>query len=128
MVSYVDYEYYIESFFGKSIPEESFAGIAKDASAFIREITSDRISPDNLSDDVKNATCAVCDVVYSEEMRIQKTGGVQEIKSMSTDGESISYTTEVSSEKSREDVMREKKYAAARPYLLHTDLLYRGCY
>lgn len=128
MVSYVNYEYYRESFLGNAIPEESFDRIAKSASAFIREITFDRVSPDDIPEDVKDAVCAVCETVYQEEERIQKSGSSQEVKSMSTDGESVSYITEGSDGKSRGDVMWEKKYAVARQYLIHTGLLYRGCY
>lgn len=127
MVRYVDYTYYEGVFLGETIPEESFGRIVREASAYIREITYDRIPADSVPDGVKDAVCAVCEVLYQEEQRIQKSGGTQEVKSMSTDGESVSYAVESGSGTIREEVMWEKKYAAARPYLIPTGLLYRGC-
>lgn len=129
MVSYVDYAYYRDSFMGTAIPEESFARIAKDASAFIREITFNRIVPEKVPEEAKDAVCAVCETLYAEAERVRKNrGDTREMKSMNTDGESVSYVTESADGRSREEVMYEKQYTSARAYLIHTGLLYRGCY
>lgn len=126
MKAYADYEYYRDSFLGNSIPEEAFPKMASEASAFIREITQNRIDGENVTEEVKDAVCAVCEAVQQEIERFSKTDG-REVKSENTDGYQISYVTEGQDGKSREEILWQKKYQAARQYLLHTGLLYRGC-
>lgn len=128
MIYYADYQYYVESYHGTSVPESDFDQVMRDASAFIREITADRVCIDSVPDDVKDAACAVSDVIQAERDRISKSGSGdgREVKSETTDGYSVSYVTEGKDGQSRDDVLRYKKYLAARPYLLHTGLLYLG--
>ena len=128
MIYYADYQYYVESYHGTSVPESDFDQVMRDASAFIREITADRVDIDSVPDDVKDAACAVSDVIQAERNRISKSdsGDGREVKSETTDGYAVSYVTEGKDGQSRDDVLRYKKYLAARPYLLHTGLLYLG--
>ena len=127
MIQYVDYAYYLESFHGERLTDSDFQSSVLPASAFIREITQNRIDQDHISDDVKDATCAVCEVLQEESERIQNSAyGVKEVKSENTDGYSVSFVTEQNEGESRESVMWKKKYAAARTYLIHTGLLYLG--
>ena len=128
MLQYADYRYYVESYYGTTITEDSFPTVMRDASAFIREITANRVGRDAIPDDVKDASCAVADVIQAEDDRISSTenGDGREIKSENTDGYSVSYVTEVTDGQSREEVLWNKKYQAARPYLIHTGLLYLG--
>ena len=128
MLQYADYRYYVESYYDTTITEDSFPTVMRDASAFIREITANRVDPDAITDDVKDASCAVADVIQAENDRISSTenGDGREIKSENTDGYSVSYVTEGTDGQSREEVLWNKKYQAARPYLIHTGLLYLG--
>ena len=128
MIYYADYQYYVESYHGASVSESDFDQVMRDASAFIREITADRVDIDSVPDDVKDAACAVSDVIQAERDRISKSdsGESGEVKSETTDGYSVSYVTEGKDGQSRDDVLRYKKYLAARQYLLHTGLLYLG--
>lgn len=121
MVRYVDYVYYHENFGGTVIKEDDFFRISRDASAFIREITHGLVNEETESEEVKDATCAVCEVLWNEE----KCGG-REIKSAETDGESVSYVTEGKDGQLREKLLWQKQYYAARKYLIHTGLLYLG--
>lgn len=54
MLQYADYRYYAESYHGTTITEDSFPTAMRDASAFIREITVNRVDPDAVPDDVKD--------------------------------------------------------------------------
>lgn len=127
MVSYIDLEYYQNFFSDISVPYDSFERIAREASLFVREITFNRIDEENIIEEVKDAVCAVCEVIYKEEKELENTNG-REIKSENTDGYSVTYVTEQQDGVSRQDILWNKKYQAARPYLLHTGLLNRGCY
>lgn len=127
MVSYIDLEYYQNFFSDISVPYDSFERIAREASLFVREITFNRIDEENITEEVKDAVCAVCEVIYKEEKELENTNG-REIKSENTDGYSVTYVTEQQDGVSRQDMLWNKKYQAVRPYLLHTGLLNRGCY
>lgn len=128
MFQYADYQYYVETYHGTVLTDDTFPAAMREASAFIREITADRVSLDAVPDDVKDASCAVADVIQTEKDRIGNTGNGdgREIKSENTDGYSVSYVTEGTDGQSRDEVLWNKKYYAARPYLLHTGLLYLG--
>lgn len=125
MITFVDYSYYLD-FFGETaiIPAKTFDQIARESSAFINEITFGRIG-EEVTDDIKAATCEVCNVIYTERERTRNTNG-REVQSENTDGYSVTYV--VDKEGSREEMLWKKKYYAARPYLIHTGLLQRGCY
>ena len=125
MKPYVDYEYYCDSYHGIDISGIEFDKIAMKASLFIREITFNRIALENITDDVKNAVCAVCEVRYQDEVMLNEYGG-RAVKSENNDGYSVSFVTEGTDGQTHEEVLWDKMYAAARPYLLHTGLLYRG--
>lgn len=126
MVAYVEYEYYKTKYKGAAIPADAFEEIARDASVFVREITFNRIK-ENTTEDVKDAVCAVCDVYFTEKVTLQKSGG-KEVKSVNTDGYSVTYVSEGVEGQLREKVLYQKAYSAARPHLIHTGLLYRGCH
>lgn len=125
MVPYVDYHYYAEEYKGDAIPQIAFEQLARDASVFVREITFDRIPEEIILDAVKDAVCAVCEVMYTEEQQVSQSGG-REIKAENTDGYSVTYVTETQDGQSREEVLRRKMYQAAKEYLLFTGLLYQG--
>ncbi|MBS6195478.1 MAG: hypothetical protein KH828_07860 [Clostridiales bacterium] len=126
MQLYVGYQYYAETYNGTMIPEEFFPKAAREASAFIREITHDMIV--EVTDDIRDAACGVAEVYYSEDNNQGEGNDHREVKSENTDGYSISYVTEGKDGESREETVRRKMYLAARKYLIHTGLLYAGWY
>lgn len=125
MNSYVGYDYYCNDYHGNEIKETDFDRIARKASLFVREITFNRIDEDNISDDVKDAVCAVCEVRQLDESLRMKYKG-RTVKSENNDGYSVSFVTEETDGQTHEEVLWSKMHAAARPHLLHTGLLYRG--
>lgn len=125
MRSYIDYDYYFDAGHWVGIDDDNFDRIEKKASAFVREATFDRINEENLSNDVKDAVCAVCEVLWQDEMLRKQYGG-REVKSENNDGFSVTFVTEEAAGRTHEETLRKKMYTAARPYLLHTGLLYLG--
>lgn len=125
MKSYIDYNYYLGAECWDKIDNADFNRIARKASVFVREITFDRINEEKLSDDVRDAVCAVCEVLWQDEL-IRKQYGGREVKSENSDGFSVTFVTEESAGRTHEERLQKKMYAAARPYLLHTGLLYLG--
>lgn len=125
MRSYVDRNYYSDAGYWVGIADDNFDRIEKKASAFVREATFNRINEENLSNDVKDAVCAVCEVLWQDEMLRKQYGG-REVKSENNDGFSVTFVTEEAAGRTHEERLQKKMYAAARPYLLHTGLLYLG--
>lgn len=112
---YADYTYYISIYGGNKVSESDFMRLARMASAYIDAVTfgkAENASDAKIEGKIKDACCAVCDVIAQEE-----NGG--EIASASNDGYSESY---VASGKSAE----QKRYEAAAVFLLPTGLLYAG--
>lgn len=111
---YADYTYYYEIYGGNAINEQDFARLARVASAFIDTITygNAAAAAGDTAEKVKDACCAVCEVIRQEE-----NGG--EVASASNDGYSESYVTSGKS-------IDKKKYDAAAVFLSPTGLLYSG--
>lgn len=125
MKNYIDYNYYLRAECWNKIDNVDFSRIARKASAFVREITFNRITEENLSDDVRDAVCAVCEVLWQDELLRKQYGG-REVKSENSDGFSVTFVTEEAAGRTHEERLQKKMYAVARTYLAHTDLLYLG--
>lgn len=113
MVKYTDYQFYIEVYNG-TMPETSFERRVVAASAYIRKITFDRVSENDIPDEVKYACCAVCDVI--DDIESAKVAG-KTVKSESNDGYSVTFETDT----------LDRLYDAAYLYLEPTGLLSMGC-
>lgn len=123
---YADFAYYIEQYHGNKITDDgAFSEAAMEASLYLREITHNRIV--EITDDVRNAACAVADIYFCDCVKLDDMGG-REVKSETTDGYSISYVTEGKDGESRESVLHRKMYLVARKHLIHTGLLNLGWY
>lgn len=121
---YATYEYYTNVYGGK-MPENSFKSNERKAEAYIRRITYVRGNIFNTElDSVKDAVCAVADVLFSTDSSGTKsvTGAV---KSENTDGYSVAYVTEQADGQTREEWIMKKAYDAAYVYLLPTGWLSR---
>ena len=68
----VDYDYYSKNYGGSSIPESSFQKYSIKASSKVNFFTFNRISSDNLTDIIKNTVCEIAEVIYSQDMKIDK--------------------------------------------------------
>lgn len=108
-MKYISFSYYTDEYLGRTItsPNEFF-GICIRAEAYIDRLTDGHIT--EVTDDIKNAVCAVCDVIY----RADRQRG---IKSESVDGYSITLDDSYNSERTL--------YETARLFL-PSYLLYRG--
>lgn len=110
-MSYTDYEFYKNKFYGDTVPESDFLKYAERASDRIDQYTFDRLV-DGLPDDervktkVQKAVCAVADTMYQIDQikkasmdtvgTIQKEDGTvvnKAVSSVSSGNESISYVT-----------------------------------
>ena len=111
---YADFSYYNDTYCGE-MAEGDFKRLSRQASAYLDSVTFDRIAAvtdEKIMERVKEACCAVADVLLQKEQR-------DGIASETNDGISVTYTTEGSTEEQR-------LYRAAVLYLGNTGLLYRG--
>lgn len=109
---YADFEYYKNNFFGRVIADEMlFNSLCIKAVAYINRITYNRICSDDITDDIKNAVCAVCEVFAEVDGR----GG---IKSESNDGYSVTY---------EDDKALYGRLRVAAMLYLPQNLMYAGC-
>lgn len=114
MTTYVDYEFYLNSYHG-TMAEDDFNREVVRASAYIDMITMNRITDSVLrrfSDEIRLATCAACDVYCTTEK-----GG--EIASESVGSWSRTYSN-------TGKTAQQKLQDAAEPYLIMTGLLFKG--
>ena len=114
MEKYCDYEFYMNEYKG-IMPEEDFDREVLKASAYIDQITMKRITPSVLakySEEIKLATCAACDCLYSFA-----SGG--EVTSETVGSWSRSYGGSGRTQ-------QQKLQDCTETYLLMTGLLYRG--
>lgn len=121
MKAYTDYEFYSDSYKGE-LSESEFQKTVIKAVAHVRKITFGRADSYVDGDEVKYATCAVCDVIADDNRkRIAHKG--MDIASENTDGYSVSYVSERNSGESIEELLNRKIYAAAEIFLSPTGLL-----
>lgn len=112
----VTYDWYKGTFKGQTIPDTAaFDGVIIEAEAYIKYITRGKIT--EATGDVKNAICAVAEVIYN-----QAHDGAPAVSSESVGNHSKSYTTKTISTAERE----AEKARKARLYLSRTGLLYGG--
>ena len=117
MVKYTDYQYYKEVYKG-TMPETSFERFVVAASAYIKKITFDRVDINEVPEEVKYASCAVCDVMH--DIDSAKVAG-KTVKSETNDGYSVSFVTEADAN------VTDKLYSAASLCLEPTGLLSMRC-
>ena len=120
---YADYEYYISAYKGKLAEEEFEKSIMK-ASAYVRRITFGRADDNMEMEEVKLATCAVCDLIANDEkVRSKHSGRV--VTSENTDGYSVSYESGGNG-KTADELLGRKISDTLELYLMPTGLLYMG--
>ena len=120
MSIYADYEYYLNSFQGDKLEKSEFNKFVKSASEHVRRLTFGRANL-NVDNNVKDATCAICEVLADIE---KKTINGQFVSSENNDGYSVSYAV---GDKSVDDVLLRAINTAVTTYLGDTGLLSWGC-
>lgn len=128
MATYVDYDYYENTFQGDQIPQTEFDKWALRASKKIDRFTFNRadaiITDDEPADEVtaiKKATCEVADELYKQDQAFYSG---MSVKSESVGGHSVSYADNPDVKRS----MLEKQREAARIWLEETYLMFPGFY
>lgn len=102
----IDFNYYITKYNGKKIEEcEIFEELSKKAKKYVMSV----IVPNANDNEIAEAVCAVCDYLYEHE-------GIENIKSESIDGVSITYN----------DTYTSKQLYSILKLYLPSRLLYRG--
>ena len=117
---YATYSYYKDKYFGKLEADDFYAN-EKRACAEIDHVTFGRckkMSEQEIPDEVRDAVCAVVDLLY----RFESARGA-EIASESNDGVSVSYR-DISDKRKQEQEIRQ----TLRTFLAPTGLMFRGVY
>ena len=86
---YTTYAYYISTYRG-NLTEEEFEKSIVQATAYVRRITFGRAEQNMELDEVKLATCAICDLLANDEKARSQHSG-RTVVSENTDGYSVTY-------------------------------------
>lgn len=126
----VDYQYYADVFKGDALTEDDLKKHGRRAEFIVNWMTYGRIHefelrPDDL-EAVKAAICAVSEILAEDHRQKEATGG-RLVKSVNTDGESVTYA-DIPDNRPPEEALYSKCYSEARLYLEDTTLLYPGVY
>lgn len=112
-----DFKYYVEVFrSGVILNESTFNTVINEANAYINLLTRGNIT--DVTDEVKNAICGVCDVIYNRKLHDE----INIISSESLGNHSVSYKCDKITTQERKKQMLD----VAKLYLANTGLLYRG--
>lgn len=120
---YATYAYYISTYRG-NLTEEEFEKAIIPATAHVRRITFGRADQNMELDEVKLATCAVCDLLANDEKARSQHSG-RTVVSENTDGYSVTYESGRNGG-TADDLLTRKIYKVAELYLEPTGLLYAG--
>lgn len=111
---YADFSYYRDTYCGE-MAERDYKRLSRQASAYLDSVCFGRIqavTEEKIMEKVKDACCAVADVLLLKEQR-------DGVAAETNDGVSVTYATEGKTDE-------ERLYQAAVLYLGNTGLLYRG--
>lgn len=120
---YTTYAYYISTYRG-NLTEEEFEKSIVQATAYVRRITFGRAEQNMELDEVKRATCAICDLLANDEKARSQHSG-RTVVSENTDGYSVTYESGGNGD-TADDLLNRKIYKTAELYLEPTGLLYAG--
>lgn len=120
---YADYTFYVSEYRG-NLTDEEFDKSVIPASAHVRRITFGRADDNMEMEEVKLATCAVCDLIANDEkVRSEHLGRV--VTSENTDGYSVSYESGGNGG-TADELLSRKISDMLELYLMPTGLLYMG--
>lgn len=89
MLKYIDKEEYIKLLGADSIPD-NFDKLVIEASSYINRHTFERIDINNISEQVKYATCLIIDLINEQNSKLSEIGN---LKSQNIEGWSETYST-----------------------------------
>lgn len=128
----IDYTYYSENYGGSSIPESSFQKKAIEASSKVNYYTSNRISEEIINDDIRNATCEIAELIYSQDILKEKVISDEMSKASETVGpHSVTYVNNKNFQEKRILSNKELEYECymiCYKHLITTGLMYRGVF
>ena len=125
----IDYNYYNKTYEGSSIPESSFNQMAITASAYVNKHTFNRIDSSVLDDNIKNCTCEIIELLYSQKIKKDKIENDKIVASETVGPHSKSYVDNASiiEKNILNDIELDNKcYKICYRYLASTGLMYRG--
>lgn len=132
----VDYNYYSNTYKGTTIPQNSFYNMAIQASSKVNLFTYSRIKEESqITDDVRNATCKVAELLFNQEnlknkiSQDSKTSG--DIASESLGPHSITYVNKSTIQKEQVlsgNALDKECYLICYEYLIMTGLMDRRIY
>ena len=120
---YEDYTFYVSEYRG-NLTDEEFDKSVIPASAYVRRITFGRADDNMEMEEVKLATCAVCELLANDEKVRSKHLG-RAVTSENTDGYSVSFESGGNGE-TADDLLHKKMYNTAALFLDPTGLLCMG--
>lgn len=125
------YEFYTGTYYGDMLTAENFEKWESRACDLLNFITNNTITDAVLgeySDNIQKAVCSIAELLFSVD-KVKNSGNGAGVKSMSSGGESITYS-EVKSEyvqaASDPQITTRLAYERCRMYLTGTGLLYGG--
>lgn len=125
----VNYEYYINDYGGSSIPGSSFENLSIRASAYVNKYTFNRINNENTNDDIKNSTCEIADLLYSQDIKKKKIEDDKMIASETVGSHSKTYVNNsslIDKQILTESELESSCYSICYKYIASTGLMYRG--
>ena len=128
-MAYADYNYYISVYVGCAVPEDAFPALAQRASAYVDYATMGRAATasGNAGDAVKNAVCALCEVMQDgERLNAVSSDTAQTLSSETVGGWSRSYGTKAVSSTDLQLIESRKREAVAMYLAPYGLLMARG--
>ncbi len=126
----IDYNYYSKIYGGSSIPESSFDKYSIKSSSQINLFTSNRITDDNITESIKNAVCEVAELIYNQEMLVNKIeDDSKEVASETVGPHSKSYVNKSNLKSQRiltKEELNKECYRICYTYISSTGLMFRG--
>lgn len=125
----VDYDFYIDNYEGSSIPESSFKNMSIKASAYVNKNTYNRIKESNIDDNIKNCTCEIADLLYSQDIKKLKIEDIKMVASETVGKHSKTYVNNsnlIDKQILSDSELETSCYKICYKYLVSTGLMYRG--
>ncbi len=126
----IDYNYYSNVYGGSSIPGSSFNKYSIKAYSKINFYASNRINETNLDDNIKNTICEIAEILYKQDMLIEKAeNDTKEIASETVGPHSVSYVNKSGIQIQRilsTEELERKIYNICYEKLANTGLMFRG--
>ena len=92
MTSITNYEYYKNTFGGTLIPSESFTRLEIKATSDFNYFTSSRVSSkEQITDDIKNVICEICELKYQQEQLKENAVKTNVVQSETVGSHSVTY-------------------------------------